>query len=278
MAVWFITGASAGLGEALAREALAAGHEVVAAARSLARLESALGDVVSGRLLLVELDVTDSVTIATSLAQATARFGRLDVVVNNAGRGFVGAIEEASDSETRAVMETNFFGALAVTRAVLPTLRAQRSGCIVMVSSFGGFTQPGAGSGIYGATKFALEGASEALRNEVRDLGVRVLVVEPGSFRTSFLEQGSMGVAAASIDDYAGFMDVARERTRAASGTQPGDPMRAAAAIVSVVDSGVDVFRLPLGEDALAAVRAKLEQVQGDVDRVTALGLRTAHQ
>lgn len=277
MSTWFITGASRGLGASIARSALAAGHNVVATGRSLDRVREAFGDVDPERLLPLTLDVTDAAGVETSVQAAVDRFGSVDVVVNNAGRGMVGAVEEVSDQETRALMETNFFGVLTVTRAVLPFLRAQRSGHLVMISSYGGFTQPGGGFGVYGATKFAVEAVAEALRNELRDLGIVVTVVEPGSFRTDFLDAGAVTIAEREIDDYAAFMNPARDRIRTSGGTQPGDPAKAGAAIVEAVDAKLPVFRLPLGEDSLTAIENKLSQVSEDVRRVRAHGFVTEH-
>jgi NAD(P)-dependent dehydrogenase (short-subunit alcohol dehydrogenase family) len=276
MSTWFITGATGGLGLAIARRALDTGHAVVATGRSVDRAAALLeGD--GSRVLLQRMDVTDAESVDAAVRAAVERFGGIDVLVNNAGRGMTGAVEEVSDAETRAVFETNVFGVLAVTRAVLPGMRARRAGRILMVSSFGGFTQPGAGSGIYGSSKFALEGLSEALRNEVGPLGISVTIVEPGSFRTDFLASGTMSVAATPIEDYAALLDPVRERITAVSGTQRGDPARAAAAIVHLVDAGIDEARLPLGPDAVAAIEAKLAQVAENLRAVAGLSASTDH-
>ncbi|GAA4672456.1 SDR family NAD(P)-dependent oxidoreductase [Frondihabitans cladoniiphilus] len=277
MAVWFVTGASRGFGASIVEEALARGHAVVATGRSVEALERRFADADRERLLTVPLDVTDAATVEAAVASAVDRFGRIDALVNNAGQGLVGAVEEVSDAETRSLMETNLFGVLGVTRAVLPVMREQGSGHVIMISSYGGFTQPGVGFGIYGASKFAMEGFSESLSHEVRELGIRVTVVEPGSFRTDFLESDSVRVAEGRIADYASLLDPLRSFVEGGSGTQPGDPAKAAAAILTFVESGAEAFRLPLGEDALAAVAAKLEQVAADLEVVRALGFTTDH-
>src|ERR1700741_4052149 len=182
---WFITGSSRGLGWELARQALERGDDVVATARDPEVVEATLAGY-DDQLLALALDITDERQAPDAVRQAVRCFGRIDVLVNNAGRGLLGAVEEASAQEIRAVFETNVFGTLAVLRAALPALRRQRSGRILNVSSVGGFTV-GAGWGVYGATKFAVEGLSEALRAELAPLGVSVTIVEPGTFRTDFL-------------------------------------------------------------------------------------------
>lgn len=277
MATWFITGASRGFGAALVRAALGAGHDVVATGRSVDRLRAALADTDPDRVLTLRADVTEPDSVSSAVEAAVERFGTLDVVVNNAGRGMVGAVEEVGDAETRSLMETNFFGVLTVSRAVLPVLRRQRSGHLVMMSSGGGFTVPGPGFGTYCATKFAVEAVSEALRHELRDLGIGVTLVEPGSFRTDFLAADSVTVAEREIGDYAPIVGPSRQATTTTSGTQTGDPDKAAAAIVQVVDTGTDVFRLPLGDDAMAMLEGELADVSADLRRVRALGLDTAH-
>ncbi len=279
MRVWFITGASRGFGLALTRAAIEAGDAVAAGARDPQAVRRTLGDAAGGdHLLPVTLDVTDAAAIESAVAQTIDRFGRIDVVVNNAGAGMLGAVEEVSDAETRSLLEVNLLGALAVTRAALPTLRRQRSGHILMVTSLGGFTQPIPGWGIYGASKFALEGLSEALSHEVGPLGIAVTIVEPGSFRTDFLTADSVRIAAAKFDDYAETVGRIRSFASGHHGEQPGDPARAAAAIRRVVEMDDPPLRLPLGSDALAAIEAKLAAVQVDLDATRDLALSTDHQ
>jgi NAD(P)-dependent dehydrogenase (short-subunit alcohol dehydrogenase family) len=270
---WFITGASRGLGLEMARLALARGDAVVGAARNPRDVEQALG----GRpehLLAVALDVTDRAQAADAVARATERFERIDVLVNNAGRGLIGAVEEASEEEIRSVFEINVFGLLSVTRAVLPIMRRQGSGRIVNISSVGGFTAR-SGGGIYAGTKFAVEGLSEALRLELAPLGILVTIVEPGAFRTDFLDPSSMVLAAQSIEDYASTAGEFRERAGSGNHRQAGDPKKAAAAIVAVATADVPPLRLVLGPDALARIEEKLQQVRSDIAAWRELSLST---
>ena len=271
--VWLITGCSAGFGREIALAALAAGDRVLATARrpeTLAELRERGGD----RLRTAALDVTDAGQIDTAVQAALEVFGRIDVVVNNAGSGSVGAVEELTMDELRALMEVMFFGAVAVTKAVLPHLRAQGSGTVVQISSMGGQLSP-PGYGAYCAAKFALEGISEALAAEVAPLGVRVLIVEPGAFRTEF--GGGRMHRSRTIDAYAVSTGGTREAVDNMDGTQPGDPAKAAAAIVRAVGSDDAPLRLALGADAVEAIRAHHEAVAADlaaweeVSRATAL-------
>lgn len=259
MAVWFVTGSSRGFGLEIVRAALARGDQVVATARTPSVvLEAVRAE--SDRLLAVPLDVTEPGTIEAAVSAAVDRFGRIDALVNNAGFGLFGAIEELSDAEARRVFDTNVFGVLNVTRAVLPVLRRQKSGHVLNIGSIGGFvSQPG--SGLYGATKFALEAISEALHGEMAPLGVSVTVVEPGAFRTDFLDSSSLRFAARSLPDYE--RTAGRRRTYAAQNNhqQAGDPGKAAKAIVDVVHSDHPPLRLQLGADSVARVEAKLAAV-----------------
>jgi len=194
--VWLITGASRGLGAEMAKAALAAGDLVVATGRDPARVTAQLG--ASEGLLPLALDVTSDASIRSAVDAALARFGRIDVLVNNAGFGVVGAVEETAAEDVRRVYETNVFGLLAVTRAVLPSMRARRAGHVINLSSVGGY-RSGPGFGVYCSTKFAVEGLSEALHGELAPLGIAVTVVEPGYFRTEFLEPGSVQVSDAVV-------------------------------------------------------------------------------
>jgi NAD(P)-dependent dehydrogenase (short-subunit alcohol dehydrogenase family) len=252
--VWLITGANSGFGRAIAEAALAAGDRVVAAARR----PEALDDLVArhpGRVSAVALDVTDQARIADVVADAVLWHGRVDVLVNNAGRGVIGAVEETTDRELRELMELHFFGPAALVRAVLPHMRRQGSGAVVQMSSMGGrFSFPGVGA--YSATKFALEGLSEALAQEVAPFGIKVLVVEPGAFRTSFAGGGLHQTAA--MPEYAGSVGPVRANLPGSDGKQPGDPAKAADAILKALDAGDTPLRLPLGNDAADAVDAAL--------------------
>ena len=258
MSVWFITGSSRGLGREIASAALAAGHRVVATARDSTAVTAALGE--DERLLAVSLDVTDAAQIAAAVQAATDAFGRIDVLVNNGGFGLLGAVEEISDADTREVFDVNVFGLLAVTRAVLPVLRAQGSGRILNIGSIGGFAAI-ASSGIYGATKFAVEGITEALAAELADSGITATVVEPGAFRTDFLTPGSLRIVGPSIDAYASSAHAVIDKLSAMDGGQPGDPAKAATAILEVAGSANPPLRIALGTDAVARVEAKLKLV-----------------
>ena len=260
--VWFVTGASRGLGFAIAQAVLEKGDAVVAAARNASRAEHVLGP--SDRVFAVSVDVTDRASIQRAADTAVARFGKIDVIVNNAGYGLMGAVEELDASELEDVFKTNFFGAREVIRALLPTLRAQRAGWIVNISSVGGFTgTPGAGA--YNASKFALEGLSEALAQELAPLGIRVLIVEPGYFRTDFLDD-SMRTAKATIADYADTAGRTIKTIAERNGKQPGDPRKAARAIIKAVESRHPPLRLVLGADAVERVTNKLAAVRHDLD------------
>jgi len=252
--VWLITGASRGIGAELASAALAAGDYVVATARDPRRIVERFGD--SEALLPVALDVTSEGSIAAAVAAAIERFGRIDVLVNNAGYGVIGAVEETSAEDVRRLYETNVFGLLAVTRAVLPVLRTQRSGHVINLSSVGGY-RSGPGFGVYCSTKFAVEGLSEALHAELAPLGIAVTVVEPGYFRTEFLEAKSVVETDSTIADYADTAGKVRAFARSVSLQQPGDPVRLAQAVVALTRAGEPPLRLPLGSDTVAAIEAK---------------------
>jgi NAD(P)-dependent dehydrogenase (short-subunit alcohol dehydrogenase family) len=258
---WFITGASSGFGRAFAEHALARGHNVVATARQTAALQDlALAE--PDRVLAVALDVMRADQAQAAIDAATARFGRIDVVINNAGYGLVGAFEETSDSELRAIMETNFFGAMHVTRAVLPILRAQRSGAIVNMSSLGGQLSF-AGFSAYSATKFAIEGISEALAQEMTPFGVKVLIVEPGQFRTNLAGGGMRHMPV--IEAYRDVVGDTRDLARDMHGTQEGDPRKAAAAIETALEAPNAPLRLQLGADAVEMVRTHGETLLRDL-------------
>ncbi|MET8721389.1 SDR family NAD(P)-dependent oxidoreductase [Streptomyces misionensis] len=259
--VWLVTGASSGFGRAISEAALAAGDVVVGAAR---RTE-ALQDLVAarpGRMEALRLDVTDTGAAETAVRDVVARHGRIDVLVNNAGWTHVGAVEETTDQELRRLFDVHVLGPAALVRAVLPHMRERRSGAIVQMSSMGGQTSI-AGFGGYSAAKFALEGLSEALADEVAEYGIRVLIVEPGAFRTSVFAASRAGVS----PDSGVYEKVAGSRAwvSGGDGTQPGDPAKAAALILAVLDADDAPLRLPLGEDAVTAVLEHLDDVRGDV-------------
>ena len=253
MRTWFITGASRGFGALIAEKALAAGDAVVATARNPQTVVDRIGE--HPNLLAVALDVTDEAQGHAAAKAAVERFGRIDVLVNNAGYGLLGAIEEASGAEIEALYRTNVFGLLAVTRAVLPHMRRQRSGRILNLSSVGGL-RSGAGFGVYCSTKFAVEGLTEALSAELAPLGIFATAVEPGYFRTDFLDATSLSVSPASIADYHQTAGATREVAAAVSHNQPGDPRRLAQVLVEFVDAPNPPVRLPLGSDTAAATEA----------------------
>jgi NAD(P)-dependent dehydrogenase (short-subunit alcohol dehydrogenase family) len=275
MSVWFVTGASRGFGSEIVEKALAAGHSVVATARNADAVTARFPDA-GDRLLAVALDVLDEAAAAAAVESAVQKFGRIDVVVNNAGRGLLSAVEEATDAAARAVFDTNVFGILNVLRAVLPTLRAQRSGRILNLSSVGGFAG-GPGWGIYCATKFAVEGFSEALAQEVGPLGIDVTIVEPGYFRTDFLDASSLSTESTVIDDYAETAGATRQHALDVNHAQPGDPVKAAAAIVELGGAERPPLRVQLGRDAFGAVAAKLKSVAEEQERWRDLAESTDH-
>ncbi len=260
--VWFITGSSTGFGRLLAEQVLAAGDCVAATARDVAKV-SDLEEKFPGRAKAIRLDVTNKQEVSAAVEQALAAFGHIDVLVNNAGYGLVAAQEEASDDEIRRQIDTNVFGVIDVTRAVLPHLRRQRSGHIVNLSSVAGLAGT-PGLGYYNLTKFAVEGMSEALALELAPLGIHVTLIEPGPFRTDFA--GRSGVYSANqIRDYAETAGKMRATQHAVSGNQKGDPMRAAQAIQQVVDSKNPPLHLILGAFALTKFRNKVAQFEKEM-------------
>ena len=269
--VWLITGASTGLGRVLAEQVLAAGGLVVATARKPEQL-ALLHEKYGQQALALALDVTDEISVENALAAAVEHFGRIDVLVNNAGYGLVGAIEEASDEDIRAEFETNVFGLLRVTRAVLPGMRAQRSGHILNLSSIGGLIAT-PGLGYYNATKFAVEAFSEALAGEVKPLGIHVTTVEPGPFRTDFLGRSGV-ISETRIADYDASAANARKYFTENDGKQKGDPVRAAQAMMAAVAAAEPPRHLLLGKSAWERMDARLGQWRKDLDagRETALG------
>lgn len=271
--VWFLTGASRGFGLEIARKILAQGDRVVATARRAAQILDHLPDA-GDALLAVDLDVTDADQAAGAVRSAVDTFGRIDVLVNNAGRGLLGAVEEASDAAARAVYEVNVFGTLNVQRAVLPVMRAARCGHIINISSVGGLVG-GPGWGIYCSTKFALEGFSEALAQEVRPLGIWVTIVEPGYFRTDFLDASSLDTEANVIADYDATVGAVRARASDINHAQPGDPVKAAAAIVDIASAAEPPVHLLLGTDCVAAAEAKIADLQPDIDAWRTLSTST---
>ena len=261
--VWFITGCSTGFGRELAKGALEAGNQVVVTARK----PEDINDIVESfpdTAIAVQLDVTKPGEIKSSVEQAIAKFGRIDVLVNNAGIGYFGAIEESDDEEVRRMFEINVFGLANMTKEVLPFMRKQKSGHIVNIASIGGLVGfPGVG--FYNATKFAVDGLSESLAKELAPLGIKVLVIAPSGFRTDWAGR-SANNAKVVIEDYASTAHQNKETIRGYSGNQPGDPVRAAKAIIKAVDSENPPLRLLLGKGALKGARNKIADLQKDFD------------
>jgi NAD(P)-dependent dehydrogenase (short-subunit alcohol dehydrogenase family) len=269
---WFITGCSTGLGRHLAQTALARGFNVVVTARDPERVQ----DIVAaspGSALALPLDVTEPAQISYAVRLAEERFGGIDVLINNAGYGYRSAIEEGAPEDVQKLFATNVFGLVAMTRAVLPGMRSRRKGCIVNISSIAGrMALPG--SGYYSATKFAVAGISDALRKEVAPLGIRVMLVEPGAFRTDFsgrsLQQSPLRIA--DYDETAGRR---RKENDSSDGHQAGDPARGAHAIIDTVTAGIMPFRLLLGSDAISIIQAGLDEQQRELDAWKAISLGT---
>jgi NAD(P)-dependent dehydrogenase (short-subunit alcohol dehydrogenase family) len=259
---WMITGSSSGFGLALARAALAAGDHVVATARRPGTLDGLIREA-PDRAIAVRLDVTDPQQIADAVSEAFARAGHIDVLVNNAGYGSVGAVEEIDIHELEALHETMFLGPVRLTQAMLPAMRERGTGTIVQISSMGGQLAP-PGFGAYCSAKFALEAISESLAAEVAPLGIRVLIVEPGAFRTEF-GGGRMHRSGRLIDDYTPTVGPTRAAVDGMDGTQPGDPDRAAAAILELLNAPDAPLRLALGNDAVDNIRAKHAQLAADL-------------
>ena len=257
--VWFITGCSSGFGQELAKQAIERGYRTVVTARDLAKLQ---GIVASDQVLVLQLDVTQSGQVAAAVQAAEARFGGIDVLVNNAGIGYFAAIEEGEADEVRKMFDVNVFGLTAMVQAVLPGMRRGRCGCIVNLSSLAGLRgMPALGQ--YNASKFAVEGLSEALRREVEPLGIHVMVVNPSGFRTDWAGR-SANETEHPIEDYQATAGKVRLAVRESSGKQPGDPVRAVQAIVAAVASDKPPQHLLLGNDAFEGAMAKLEELRRD--------------
>ena len=270
--VWFITGASRGLGALMAEAALADGNAVVAAGRNAAAIVERLGE--SPALLPVALDVTSEAQAQAAVEAAVEKFGRIDVLINNAGFGLLAAVEESSDADVRRMYDTNVFGLLNVTRVVLPVMRKQRSGHVINMSSIGGY-RSGAGFGVYCSTKFAVEGITEALHAELKPLGIHATVVEPGYFRTDFLDGSSLLVGKDIIDDYDETSGNVRRFAVGMNHNQPGDPQKLATALVTLVDAQTPPLRLPLGTDTLKAIAEKNDYVTTETEAWKTLAAST---
>jgi NAD(P)-dependent dehydrogenase (short-subunit alcohol dehydrogenase family) len=272
--IWLITGAGRGMGTDIARAALDAGHAVVATGRNPDRVAAALG--AREDLLAVALDVTDPDSVQTAVDAAVQRFGRIDVLVNNAGNFYAGFFEEVTPEDFRAQIETNLFGPLNVTRAVLPVMRAQRAGLVVTFSSTAGITG-GEFTSAYAASKFALEGWSESLSPEVAPFGIRTMLVDPGFFRTELLTEDSTRYPEPSIDDYGERTRRTVTAWRGMNGQQGGDPVKLARALVQLTDSDEPPLRWAAGADAVAAFEQKAQQLLAQADAHRDLSSSLAH-
>ena len=272
MRTWFITGASRGFGSLIAERALRAGDAVIATARNPQDITDRLGE--QPNLLAVRLDVTREDEAHQAVAAGIKRFGRIDVLINNAGFGVLGAVEETSASETERLFATNVFGLLNVTRAVLPHMRAQRSGRVINISSIGGY-QAYTGWGVYGSTKFAVEGITEALHQELAPLGIQATVVEPGFFRTDFLDEQSLIKTRLELADYDETVGKMRAFAEAANHAQPGDPQKFAEAMLALVNAPNPPQRLALGSDTVARIEAKNRLVAQELAEWNELALST---
>jgi len=272
MRTWFITGASRGFGALIAKAALDNGNAVVATARNPNDVTKALGE--HHNLLAVRLDVTDQNQANNAVAAAIKHFGRIDILVNNAGFGTVGAVEEASAAEIERVYATNVFGLLNVTRAVLPHMRRERSGRVFNLSSVGGYASR-AGFGIYCSTKFAVEALSEALHGELEPLDVHVTIVEPGAFRTDFLDDRSLAPHAQRIADYDQTSGQTRAWSTANNYAQQGDPAKLASALLRLAGEARPPLRIQFGSDTVAVVEAKNAFVAGELAQWRDLALST---
>jgi NAD(P)-dependent dehydrogenase (short-subunit alcohol dehydrogenase family) len=273
--VWFITGAGRGLGVDIARAALAAGHAVVATARNPDTITAALGE--DDNLLAVELDVTDPAAAAKAVEAAVDRFGRIDVLVNNAGSFKAGFFEEISPEDFRAQIETTLFGPVNLTRVILPVMRTQRSGLVVTISSTAGISAAGDFMTAYAASKFGVEGFMESLASEVAPFGIRTMLVEPGFFRTELLSPQSTQYAAPSIADYAERTTATVEAWKGMDGQQGGDPAKLAAALIHLAGQDEPPLRFVAGADAVEAVEGKARLLLAQTDAHRELASSLAH-
>jgi NAD(P)-dependent dehydrogenase (short-subunit alcohol dehydrogenase family) len=271
--VWFITGVSRGFGKALAEAVLADGDIVIGTSRDGS---STIHDA-SGNLHLLPLEITDAHAIAPLIERAIAVRGRLDVIVNNAGYGLLGSIEETTEEQVTHLFDVNFHGPRRIIQAVLPQLRRQKSGHIINITSIAGLA-PGPGSGFYAATKFAVEGLSQSLAQEVAPLGIKVTLIEPGAFRTDFLSEHSIRSTQARIEDYAPSVGAMVSRLENMAGKQIGDPVRGVRAIIEAVRSTEPPLNLLLGSDALKRTRERFERFGAEIERWAPVTLGTDFQ
>lgn len=272
--IWLITGASRGFGAEIAKAVLAAGDKLIATARNQADLQQFD---TNKDVLTLSMDVTDEAQVKAAIATSLEKFGQIDVLINNAGFGLLGSVEECSGQEVESVYRTNVFGLLNVTRAVLPSMRQHRSGHIINLSSIGGYrSYPG--WGVYGSTKFAVEGITEALHYELAPLGIHATVVEPGFFRTNFLDASSLRQTKVQIPDYAETVGKTRDMAVERNYQQPGDPIKLAQAILEIANTDEPPLRLPLGSDTLQAIAQKHAYVEQETAKWRTLSESTDYK
>ena len=271
--VWFVTGASKGLGLTLVKKLLSIGYQVAATSRNLDDLSKAVGN--DENFLPLSVDLLNEESVETAVSKTISKFGQLDFVVNNAGYGMLGALEELSDKEARENFDVNVFGSLNVIRKALPQMRKQHSGHIFNISSIGGFTGNFPGFGIYCATKFAVAGFTESLAAEVKSIGIKATVIEPGYFRTEFLASGSLAVPSNPIDAYKEVRDSQAAHQNDINNQQPGDPAKGCDVIIAVAESEHAPLHLFLGPDAYSLAETKISDVQRDMETWSALATAT---
>ena len=271
--VWFVTGASKGLGLSLVKRLLNEGYNVTATSRSLSDLESAVGSHIN--FLPLAVDILNEESVADAVDKTINHFGSLDVVVNNAGYGLLGALEELTDAESRQNFDVNVFGSLNVIRHALPQLRKQQSGHIFNIASIGGFTGDFPGFGIYCATKFAVHGFTESLAAEVAPFGIHATVVSPGYFRTNFLEGSSLATPKNAIEDYKSVRDSQSAHENDINNNQPGDPDKAAAVLIEVASMPQPPVQLFLGPDAYHLAEVKMQSVQKELEALRHIAAAT---
>ncbi|WP_419801460.1 SDR family NAD(P)-dependent oxidoreductase [Mucilaginibacter sp.] len=272
--VWFVTGASKGLGLALVKKLLAEGYPVAATSRNFADLQTAV-DQNSATFLPLEVDLTDENSVENAVSKTLEKFGKLDVIVNNAGYGQMGTLEEVTDLESRQNFDTNVFGSLNVIRKVMPYLRAQKSGSIINIASIGGLAGDFAGWGIYCATKFAVVGFTEALAAEIKEFGVNATVVYPGYFRTDFLKGSSLRASKIELDSYTVAREIQATHQKDIDGNQPGNPEKAASALIELAKMEKPPVHLTLGSDAFRIAGEKLTALQDEFSANESLSIST---
>jgi len=271
--VWFVTGASKGLGLTLVKQLLKEGKKVAATSRTIEDLKKAIGE--NENFLPLAMNLKNEENVGQAIDATVSHFGKIDIVVNNAGYGLVGALEELSDAEAKENFEINVFGTLNVIRKVLPYLRKQRSGHIFNISSIGGFTGAFPGFGIYCATKFAVQGFTESLATEVKDFGIKATVVFPGYFRTNFLDQSSLSVSKVQFEEYESVRNVQTAHENEINGNQPGDPVKAAKALISIAEREQPLVHFFLGQDAYDLAQAKIKEVEKNLEDAKELTVST---